>query len=87
MPRHTAFHPRTAASCESFAWKEWAGYAAVCHYEPHSEQEYFAMRNAAGLLDVSPHTVGTYVKRLYEKLQVRSRGEAVFEAQRMGLLS
>lgn len=47
----------------------------------------FAYQEIARLLDVSPHTVGTYVKRLYEKLQVRSRGEAVFEAQRMGLLS
>ncbi|MHA7834777.1 MAG: response regulator [Algiphilus sp.] len=46
----------------------------------------FAYQEIARLLDVSPHTVGTYVKRLYEKLQVRSRGEAVFEAQRMGLL-
>lgn len=47
----------------------------------------FAYQEIARLLEVSPHTVGTYVKRLYEKLQVRSRGEAVFEAQRMGLLS
>lgn len=46
----------------------------------------FAYQEIARLLDVSSHTVGTYVKRLYEKLQVRSRGEAVFEAQRMGLL-
>ena len=47
----------------------------------------FAYQEIARLLEVSPHTVGTYVKRLYEKLQVRSRGEAVFEAQRMGILS
>ncbi len=47
----------------------------------------FTYQEIAGLLDVSPHTVGTYVKRLYEKLQVHSRGEAVFEGQRMGLLS
>lgn len=46
----------------------------------------FAYQEIARLLEVSPHTVGTYVKRLYEKLQVHSRGEAVFEAQRMGLL-
>lgn len=46
----------------------------------------FAYQEIARLLDVSPHTVGTYVKRLYEKLQVHSRGEAVFEGQRMGLL-
>jgi len=47
----------------------------------------FAYQEIAGLLGVSPHTIGTYVKRLYEKLQVTSRGEAIFEAQCMGLLS
>lgn len=47
----------------------------------------FTYQEIAALLDVSAHTVGTYVKRLYEKLQVHSRGEAVFEGQRMGLLS
>jgi DNA-binding NarL/FixJ family response regulator len=47
----------------------------------------FAYQEIATLLQVSPHTIGTYVKRLYEKLQVSSRGEAIFEAQRMGLLA
>jgi aminomethyltransferase len=54
MPRQTPFHSRTAARCASLAWKEWSGYAAVCHFEAHSEAEYFAMRNSAGLLDVTP---------------------------------
>lgn len=36
------------------AWKEWAGYAAVCTYDRHSEREYYAVRNTAGLLDVTP---------------------------------
>ncbi|WP_211315737.1 response regulator [Isoalcanivorax indicus] len=47
----------------------------------------FAYQEIALLLGVSPHTIGTYVKRLYEKLQVRSRGEAIYEAQCMGLLA
>ncbi|MCO4768889.1 MAG: aminomethyltransferase family protein [Deltaproteobacteria bacterium] len=54
MPRHTPFHPRTAALCHSYAWKEWAGQLAVCNYDRHSEREYFAFRHNAGLIDVSP---------------------------------
>ncbi|MFM2410947.1 MAG: hypothetical protein RL481_1775 [Pseudomonadota bacterium] len=38
------------------------------------------------LLGISPHTVGTYVKNIYRKLEVRSRAEAVFEATNRGLL-
>ncbi len=52
--RTTPFHPRTSALCTSYAWKEWAGFAAVCHYTPHSEAEVFAVRSTAGLLDVTP---------------------------------
>jgi len=54
MPKPTPFHPRIQALCHSYQWKEWAGYHAVCNYDAHSEREYFAIRNAAGLLDVSP---------------------------------
>ncbi len=39
---------------QSMAWKEWAGYAAACNFDAHSEREYFAIRNSAGLLDVTP---------------------------------
>lgn len=54
MARKTPFHDRTAALARSFAWKEWNGYAAVRAYDTHSEDEYFAVRFRAGLLDVSP---------------------------------
>lgn len=37
-------------------------------------------------LDISPHTVVAHVKKIYRKLAVHSRGEAVFEAGQMGLL-
>lgn len=37
-------------------------------------------------LEISPHTVVTHVKKIYRKLAVHSRGEAVFEAGQMGLL-
>ena len=52
--RTSPFHSRTSALCHSFAWKEWAGQAAVCSYDRHSEREYFAFRGTAGLIDVSP---------------------------------
>ncbi len=54
MPQPTAFHPRTSAACQSLAYKEWAGYYAVCRYDVSVEPEYFAIRERAGLLDISP---------------------------------
>lgn len=38
------------------------------------------------VLGISPFTVATHVKRIYQKLAVHSRGEAVYEAGQMGLL-
>jgi DNA-binding NarL/FixJ family response regulator len=46
----------------------------------------FNYQEIAVLLGVSKHTIGTYIKRMYRKLHVNSRSEAVFEAQRIGLL-
>lgn len=37
-------------------------------------------------LQISPHTVVTHVKKIYRKLAVHSRGEAVFEATQLGIL-
>jgi len=54
MPIPTPFHPRTAALCESQEWRNWAGYLAAATYEPTHEREYYAIRNAAALIDVSP---------------------------------
>ena len=45
-------------------------------------------RNAeiAGALGITTHTVTSHVRQLYRKLEVGSRGEAVFEAVHLGLL-
>ncbi len=46
----------------------------------------FSFGEIASLLGISPHTVTTYVKKIYQKLAVHSRGEAVYEASRLGLI-
>lgn len=46
----------------------------------------FTFGEIAGLLALSPHTVSTFVRRIYRKLEVRSRGEAVFEALQLGIV-
>jgi len=54
MPIQTPFFPRTSSLCHSMKWKDWAGYYAVCSYDILHDPEYYAFRNSAGLLDVSP---------------------------------
>lgn len=46
----------------------------------------FTFDEIAGFMKVSPHTVMTYVKRVYRKLHVRSKVEAIYEARRLGWL-
>ncbi|MFZ5669818.1 MAG: response regulator [Pseudomonadota bacterium] len=43
-------------------------------------------KEAAEALGVSPHTISDFVKKIYRKLNVHSRSEAVFEAQCLGLI-
>ena len=43
-------------------------------------------KEVGALLSISPHTVITHIKRIYQKLAVHSRGEAVYEANQLGLL-
>jgi aminomethyltransferase len=54
MPIPSPFHERTSHLCTSYRWKDWAGYCAVSSYDTSHEREYFAFREAAGLLDVTP---------------------------------
>lgn len=46
----------------------------------------YSYAEIARLQAVTKHTVQSHIKNLYSKLAVHSRGEAVFEASRMGLL-
>lgn len=46
----------------------------------------FSYDEIARLLGVSRHTVLTYGRRIYAKLEVNSKTEAVYEARRLGLL-
>ena len=46
----------------------------------------FSYAEIAEVLTLSPHTVATHVRKVYRKLAVHSRGEAVFEAQQLGII-
>ena len=54
MLKHTPFHSRTAALCQSHAWRRWAGHVVASSYELSHEREYHSIRSAAALFDVSP---------------------------------
>ena len=50
----TAFHPVTAPLNRKQQWREWSGYFASSAYADAHDIEYNAIREAAGLIDVSP---------------------------------
>jgi len=74
-PLRTPFHRRTSALCESDAWRDWSGYTCVETYEPTPEREYWAVRNAAALIDVSPlfkyEISGADAVRLLDRMMTR----------------
>ncbi len=51
---HTPFHERTSKLCLPQNWRRWAGYLAAGSYDLTLDREYWAIRNSAGLIDVSP---------------------------------
>jgi len=73
MPIGTPFHQRTSELCTSLFFTDWAGYHTVSSYDTCHEREYYALRNAAGLIDVSP---------LF-KYEVRGKDAAAFLARVM----
>jgi DNA-binding NarL/FixJ family response regulator len=46
----------------------------------------FSYPEISGLLGITAHTVTTHVRRIYDKLEVSSRGSAVYEAVQLGLI-
>jgi DNA-binding NarL/FixJ family response regulator len=47
----------------------------------------FTVHEIAGLMQLSHFTVRTFVRRIYSKLKVTSKAEAIYEARTQGLLS
>ena len=48
------FFERTSKLNESQEWRRWSGYLAATNYELTHENEYFAIRTKAALLDITP---------------------------------
>ncbi|HEY7841756.1 MAG TPA: aminomethyl transferase family protein, partial [Gammaproteobacteria bacterium] len=51
----TPFHARVAAACETNQWYSWKHYTAVQCFTT-VQQEYFAIRNACSVFDITPIT-------------------------------
>ena len=71
----TPFHSRTAPLCTSLNWKQWSGYFAANAYDDFHDPEYHAIRNGAGLIDISPlykyDVRGPDARRLVDRLITR----------------
>ena len=70
------FFERTSKLNESQEWRRWAGYLAATSYELTHENEYFAIRTKAGLLDITPLkkyiVEGPESQRLLDRLVTRN---------------
>jgi len=75
----TAFYPRTGPLNSKLLWREWSGYLAASAYFDSHEIEYNAIREAAGLIDVSPLykylVSGPDAKRLVDRVITRDAGK------------
>ena len=47
----------------------------------------FSAKEIAHMLQISQHTVDTYVRRIYSKLKVKSKSEAIYEARKHRLVN
>lgn len=74
--KRTPFHERTSVLCLPQNWRRWAGHIAVGSYDLTLEREYWAIRNHAALIDVSPLMKylieGPDAARLLDKLTPRN---------------
>ena len=71
----TPFHERTYEACYNNDWYRWAGYKIAREYS-NTELEYTAMRNTAGVLDITPmhkyDIKGADAIKLVDKLVTRN---------------
>ena len=71
----TAFHPRTAALNTTMSWGEWSGYFAAAVYADFHDIEYNAIREAAGVIDITPlykyEVSGPDAVRLLDRVMTR----------------
>lgn len=54
MLKKTPFHSRTATLMQANQWRRWAGYTVASSYEMTHDREYYALRNACVLIDITP---------------------------------
>ena len=52
--RTTPFHERTSLLCLPQNWRRWSGYLVAGSYDLTLDREYWAIRNSAALIDVTP---------------------------------
>lgn len=71
----SAFDERALGLNVRRQWREWSGIFSSSAYAPHIDIEYNALRNAAGLIDVSPlfkyHLHGPDAERLVDRVITR----------------
>jgi aminomethyltransferase len=74
--KNTPFHERTSALCQPQNWRKWSGFFVVGSYEHGIEREYWAIRNAVALIDVTPLTKysikGPDAERLLNRVTTRN---------------
>ena len=75
MPEPTPFYPRTSQLCKSMQWRYWSGYFVPSSYEVHHDVEYYAIRNSAALIDITPlykyDVTGPDASRLVDRVITR----------------
>src|SRR5438093_420215 len=75
MPDPTPFYPRTSQLCKSMQWRYWGEYFVPSSYEVHHDVEYYAIRNSAALIDITPlykyDIIGPDAARLIDRVITR----------------